>query len=332
MADPNEPSSTASLMASASAGYRSRVSPTPRVWSRLTSGTTPHVAPDTSSGPPSKRTRATHHRRTLDTFPACTSVVGEAPLSSATLLHIRAAMNNGSPLHVQMRLSALERDELLRDWSTYVKGHATERYQTAGRSAACRPLGEVWRSASRIESGLKGETDNPIRDWLASPSRRDSVRRRMQGVQLQLDALTSARCKQLAVGSETKAFIAGRVKPGGGPSHYDSYDNLALVLSGSKVFYHAPPHALEQVPLHGEVNERLSVNPFDDVTLNAPVYCLDVCDCQGVALAPLWRAAALEAGDLLFLPHRWWHWVWSEPATIMTNNWIDRSEHSANPE
>ena len=109
-------------------------------------------------------------------------------------------------------------------------------------------MGEVWRSASRIESGLKGETDNPIRDWLASPAKRGSVRRRMQKVQLQLDALTSARCEQLGVESETKAFITGRIKPGGGPSHYDSYDNLALVLSGSKVFYHAPPRALAQVP------------------------------------------------------------------------------------
>ena len=139
-----------------------------------------------------------------------------------------------------------------------------------------------------------------IRDLLESPATRGSVRQRLQEVQSQLDALVSERCRQLGVESETKAFIAGRIAPGGGPTHYDSYDNLALILSGCKIFYHASPRAFKQVISHGETNERLSVNPFDEVALNALVYNLDTHDCQGVALAPQWRAAVLEAGDVLF--------------------------------
>ena len=313
-------------MASSSAESGDCVSPIPRVWSRLISGTTTHEAPEPSLVPPGKRTRSSHHRRILDTFPTCTTLICEAPLSDAILSRIRAAMCAGTPLRIQLQLSASARGELLQDWSTYVQEHAAECYQTVGRSAAQRPLGEVWHTAQRIESGLKGEVANPVNDWLRSPTKYGSVRWRMRKVHAQLGRLASERCRQLHVGQETKAFIAGSIKAGGGPSHYDSYDNLALVLSGRKIFYHAPPGALEQVTVYGEPNERLSVNPFDDVALNAPGYKLDTHDLHGVVLAPQWRAAVLEAGDILFLPHRWWHWVWSEPATIMTNDWVDRSE------
>jgi hypothetical protein len=142
----------------------------------------------------------------------------------------------------------------------------------------------------------------------------------MRRVQAQLDLIAAARCKELCATQETKAFIAGDIEPGGGPSHYDSYDNLALVLTGHKIFYHATPEALERVDMCGKQNERLGANPFDNLAFNSPVYKLHTHNASGVALAGVWKVAVLEAGDILFLPHRWWHsWVWSEPHTIMTN-------------
>ena len=36
-----------------------------------------------------------------------------------------------------------------------------------------------------------------------------------------------------------------------------------------------------------------------------------------------WLYADLGPGDVLFLPHSWWHYVDSEPHSVMTNLWVD---------
>jgi hypothetical protein len=287
--------------------------------------TTEAWEPVSRPGPPSERTRASCPRRALETFPPCEALEATAPLTASTLARLRAAMYAGTPLLLRLRLSESERTELLDGWAAHVRIHSTERHQTVGLAAEKLPLGVVWKTAQRIESGLAGETDNPVLEWLASPSRRGTARSRMRQVQAQLETLASRRCAELSAQKETKAFVAGRIKPGGGPTHYDAYDNFALVLTGSKVFYHAPAEAFKAVEQCGEKWERLSVNPFDELASN-PIGRLDTQDSRGVALAPWWRAAAMEAGDVFFLPHRWWHWVWSEPHTVMTNEWVDRHE------
>ena len=231
----------------------------------------------------------------------------------------------GTPLLIKLHLSDSERRELLDDWQSFVKQHSKDRYQTQtpGRGNGILPLAEVWDTPLRIESGLNGETANPLRDCLEAPSDPQSVRRRMAQVQAQLDDVAAAWRLQVGSTVETKTFIAGRIEPGGGPTHYDEYDNLAFVITGSKVFYHAPLAAFEGVVQHGEENERRTVNPFDELALNDPIRELHTTGPMG-PLAPLWHEATLEAGDILFLPHRWWHWVWSLPHTSMTNVWIYR--------
>ena len=101
------------------------------------------------------------------------------------------------------------------------------------------------------------------------------------------------------------------------------------MITGDKVFYHSPLAAFEGVERRGKLNERLTVNPFDELALNAPLHELHTHGPVGPLaelgpLAPLWHEASLGAGDILFLPHRWWHWVWSLPHTSMTNVWIHR--------
>ena len=276
----------------------------------------------------SKRTRyaqnSTYVRRTLDTYKTPQSVVSTVPLTAPVLQRLLAAMRDGNPLIIRLQLSAAERSELLREWSDYVIDHRSELCQTSDGTAPRTSLGEVWDTPHRIEIGLHDEVEDPLREWLQATAARGSVRYRMQRVQLQLDDIARTWCRRVRTDQETKAFITGRIEPGGGPTHFDEYDNLAFVLTGSKVFYHAVPSAFTRVDLHGRKHERLSVNPFDEVALNL-VPILDTHDLDGNLLAPLWRAAALDAGDILFLPHHWWHWVWSQPHTVMTNDWVHRS-------
>ena len=81
------------------------------------------------------------------------------------------------------------------------------------------------------------------------------------------------------------------------------------------------------LPRRGAFNERLGVNPFDDIKYNrtssgALLGELDICGDDGSPFAGQWHLAALEAGDVLILPAYHWHWVWSVPHTVMTNVWV----------
>ena len=64
----------------------------------------------------------------------------------------------------------------------------------------------------------------------------------------------------------------------------------------------------EDGPRNGKRNERLDVNPLIPGPYTEP---------------PLaqWRLANLGPGDLLYLPRGWWHYVVSEPHSVMTNVW-----------
>ena len=106
------------------------------------------------------------------------------------------------------------------------------------------------------------------------------------------------------------AFATGLIAVGGGPAHFDDYNNAALLLAGNKSFFIAPPNAMtwEDGPRNGKRNERLDVNPLIPGPYTEP---------------PLaqWRLANLGPGDLLYLPRGWWHYVVSEPHSVMTNVW-----------
>ena len=99
------------------------------------------------------------------------------------------------------------------------------------------------------------------------------------------------------------SFVTGTILSGGGPTHYDDYHSIVLLLAGEKTFHIAPPHSFDGRYGKGKKNERLDKTPFDD-------------SCH------LWRRADLRAGDVLFLPAGWWHYVSSTPHCIMTNIWI----------
>ena len=109
------------------------------------------------------------------------------------------------------------------------------------------------------------------------------------------------------------AFATGLVRSDGRDviTHFDDYNNTALVLIGIKTFLIAPPDAMswEDGPQNGNRNERLDVNPF----IRGRRY-------PEPTLAQ-WQRADLSAGDVLYFPSGWWHHVVSTSHTLMTNVW-----------
>ena len=103
----------------------------------------------------------------------------------------------------------------------------------------------------------------------------------------------------------TPAFINGhgeRITD----THQDDYDNILLIISGSKTFYLAAPNS--PYVKHRDVGEDWEAHDstpythkFDYVT-------------------------TLIAGDVLFIPRGWWHHVITHERSVMMNFWFDPRE------
>ena len=134
------------------------------------------------------------------------------------------------------------------------------------------------------------------------------------GAGMELTAPPCANCRVDGSSDTTPpcAFATGLVQAGGGPAHFDEYNNIALLLCGRKRFFIAPYAAMawEDGEQNGEHNERRDVHPL----------------LPGAHPQPSireWLYADLGPGDVLFLPQSWWHFVDSEPQSVMTNLWVD---------
>lgn len=93
--------------------------------------------------------------------------------------------------------------------------------------------------------------------------------------------------------------------------HHDGMDNYLCVISGSKeVHLYAPSEA---IPAAGSAFGKR----FHHCLLSAAEYCARV---SRGALCP--RVVHLAAGECLFIPQGWWHYVTSEPRTLAVNFWL----------
>ena len=289
-------------------------------------------------GPPSKRTRSSQPPRCealqFKQVHCKASAYNQDGSLKADVLHkVVHALHHGNALLIKRCLLPREREQILKSWTKFVDDNASTEYQTPDWTAAKKSLGHVWKHQGRIETGLRNDPANPLADWLHTASKDQLAVQKTCALFEQLKTIANGHAQWLGIKEEdveTKAFIAGHIEPGGGPCHYDAYDNLALGLTGKKVFYHAEHAAFSNVIMRGEFNERLGINPFNDVKLNktatgALLHENDECDLNGDPLVDRWAAAVLEPGDVLCLPHHWWHWVWSEPQTTMINLWIQRT-------
>jgi Cupin-like domain len=103
-------------------------------------------------------------------------------------------------------------------------------------------------------------------------------------------------------------------------SHYDTFDNLACVIAGSRRFTLYPPGLIS----------RLYVGPIDH-TMAGPPVSLAASSSQDDQRFPLFRdvrdqawVCELAAGDALYLPKLWWHQVESTGMfNGLVNYWWD---------
>lgn len=102
--------------------------------------------------------------------------------------------------------------------------------------------------------------------------------------------------------------------------HYDSFDNLACVVSGRRRFTLYPPDAIGD----------LYVGPIDHTLAGQPISLATTAEANDPRY-PRFEVAAgraivveLEPGDALYLPKLWWHQVEAlEPANLLVNYWWD---------
>lgn len=242
-------------------------------------------------------------------------------LSAGVSTQLQEAICRKRPMVIRHRQLANDSLRLRDSWLRFVaqdtgryqvnQGAKTDRADGASvHSPGLLPLTQVWREARRLEVGLKdatrGQTGqiNPVVKWLQQCPRSEPEARGVARLLRHLRRLVMISGQPNSKIREP-AFVAGSVQPGGGSTHFDDYDNLAVVLVGHKTFYIAPPPVFQDAPPKGEDNERLGVSPHDRLTSNIED----------------WEVARLTAGDILYLPVGWWHYVDSEPRTVMTNVW-----------
>ncbi len=106
------------------------------------------------------------------------------------------------------------------------------------------------------------------------------------------------------------------------PIHQDLPDNLACVAAGRRRFLLFPPSQLR----------NLYIGPLDVTPAGQPVSLVDpLAPDPGrfPAFAEAWanaRVADLGAGDAIFMPGMWWHYVEAlDPFNIMVNYWWRRA-------
>lgn len=102
--------------------------------------------------------------------------------------------------------------------------------------------------------------------------------------------------------------------------HYDSYDNLAVVVAGRRRFTLYPPDAIGD----------LYVGPIDHTLAGQPVSLAAGADADDPRYPRFARAqpralvVELEPGDALYLPKLWWHQVDAlDPVNALVNFWWD---------
>lgn len=256
------------------------------------------------------RTRQSWAPRTMDDFRSVQEVsMGRShfELSRSAEASLREAMMSARPLVVRSALTSGDMAALIDEWEMFM-AQDKSLYQM-GEGRGVQTLSTMWNSPMRLEHDLRDtSTPNPVMTWLSLASQ-ESVAARVWHLQQQLEGIAASQRPVL----RRPAFATGLVQSDGRGiiTHFDDYNNTALVLMGIKTFLIAPPDALswEDGPQNGNRNERLDVNPF----IRGRRY-------PEPTLAQ-WQRADLSPGDILYLPSGWWHHVVSTSHTLMTNVW-----------
>jgi hypothetical protein len=120
-------------------------------------------------------------------------------------------------------------------------------------------------------------------------------------------------------GVAPRVWIGNRVRVA---THHDMSSNIAVVVAGRRRFTLFPP---EQVA-------NLYIGPIEFTPAGTPVSLFDP-DAPDLTRFPRAAEAMAQAqvaelapGDVLFIPHMWWHHVRSlDPLSILVNYWWDEA-------
>ncbi|MEN5033773.1 cupin-like domain-containing protein [Pseudomonas sp. TWI929] len=115
--------------------------------------------------------------------------------------------------------------------------------------------------------------------------------------------------EQYPGGSDTRLWIGSKGTCSG--LHSDLKDNIFLQVNGSKVVYLVP---FEDTPY---------VYPYVDNIVNSRIDCesFDMADFPKFMRATVYKVT-MAAGDMLFIPRGWWHYVKSTTPSISVNHWF----------
>ena len=239
---------------------------------------------------------------------------------------LRGAMTRGD----QGRLNKAWDDFISNDTELYMTNEGPKTDGPDGSSCkGPQLLRTAWEKPWRVETELVKERDG---DGQAKPTRSEGTyegnavtkfikdpkyKNATAGVR-RLHEQIAHHAEGAAGKGETSiepTFITGKIEKGienGEPctTHQDTYENIALVIRGRKIFYVAKPSRFKSARWRGSgrENERPLARPLDTTTRDKPND---------------WMQADLRPGDILYLPRDWWHAVLSDPHTIMTNNWTN---------
>jgi hypothetical protein len=241
-------------------------------------------------------------------------LVGDSPfeLGGEAREGLVSAFAQGQPVLIKGGVGAAGKRELVESWARYVETDGRRNFTINPVKSDAGPgedppharsglsLQQIWNGRCRLETQLgRGLDGSPVHEWLSS---RDGA---LVSAACALEAELSSLGRQMCDGGDgmlRPSFVLGSVYArGGGPTHYDTYHSWAMLLVGRKTFY-VLPHKTLRKSRGGKPHERTDVNPSHR---RLP-----------------WRRFDLDPGDVFFLPAGWWHFVVSDPQTIMTNSWV----------
>ena len=159
--------------------------------------------------------------------------------SRRTEASLRNAMASDTPLVIRSSLADRDIVALTDEWELFVAHNPTLYQMGDGRGR--QTLATMWDSPMRLEHDLQDTTtQKTVIAWL-STAPLGSVAARFWQLQQQLEELAASHRPIL----RRPAFTTGLVPTdGGGITHFDEYNNTALVLAGVKTFLIATPNSM----------------------------------------------------------------------------------------
>lgn len=114
------------------------------------------------------------------------------------------------------------------------------------------------------------------------------------------------------------------------PMHYDAYHNMACLLAGKKRFVVVPPEHLRDLYI-GSLSKTPGGSPVSMVNFRSPDHDRFPRYAKAMESA---EVIDLDAGETLFLPAFWFHYVESSDLNVLVNFWWDdvpavQSAHAA---